>query len=484
MSLNVGKKSPIVVLATINGNDSSITGFIREGDCSCKPIVARRFKGFNTDRYKKSRLSICDIINPMRRILHGLVALMLIITCTPLLGRSATPPADQTEQVRSFTRSIEYNFISWELNAIWVKLTQAALDLPGYMNASQQHDLVVLYLDLLNQTDQLNAKITRIYADPTVSDPARASQVFNLELSLVSARLSQVAPLAETILQTQVESIAAQMGVSVGGETIPPVSYHSTDPPLALIISPRNAIRQTANISLLPDMTAAQQDALEKAVSSKLNVSALVVGIGGIGLYPTMVMNTTDLNWLAETVSHEWTHNFLTWHPLGVSYDNSDILRTLNETVASLSGREMGTALIERFYPERVPLPQPPQPATPQPTAPAAQPTFSFNTEMHTTRVTTDQLLAAGQIDQAEQYMEARRQFLWDHGYQIRKLNQAYFAFYGAYNDVGGGAAGQAGNDPVGPAVAALRAKNPTLGSFLNQVAWMTSLTELVQAAK
>jgi len=52
VSLNVGKKSPIVVLATINGNDSSITGFIREGDCSCKPIVARRLAGFNTDRYK------------------------------------------------------------------------------------------------------------------------------------------------------------------------------------------------------------------------------------------------------------------------------------------------------------------------------------------------------------------------------------------------------------------------------------------------
>jgi hypothetical protein len=417
----------------------------------------------------------------MRRILRGFFVLLFMLTTTPLLGGSSTPPADQAEQIRAFTRNIEYDFISWELNAIWIKITQAALDLPGYMNQTQQHDLMVLYLDLLNQTDQLNAKITQIYADPSVSDPANASKGYNLELTLASARLSQVAPMAETILQSQVESIAAQMGVATGGETIPPVSYHSTDPPLALVISPRNVIRQTDNISLLPDMTAAQQDALERAVSSKLNVSALVVGIGGIGLYPTMVMNSTDLNWLAETVSHEWTHNFLTWHPLGVSYDNSEILRTMNETVASLSGREMGAALIARYYPERVPLPAP---ETPQPQTPTAKPTFNFNAEMHATRVTADQMLAAGQIDLAEQYMETRRLFFWDHGYQIRKLNQAYFAFYGAYNDVGGGATGQAGDDPVGPAVAALRAKSPSLGAFLNRVAWITSLPQLEQAAK
>jgi hypothetical protein len=417
----------------------------------------------------------------MRRILKWLSTLILIIACTPLIGPSSLPPADPMEQIRAFTRNIEFNFVSWELNAIWVKITQAALDLPGYLDQTQQHDLVVLYLDLLSQTDQLNAKITQIYSDPSVSDPATASKNYRLELSLVSARLSTVAPLAETILQSQVDSIAAKMGVAIGGQTIPPVSYHSTDPPLALVISPRNVIRQDANISLLPDMTVDQQDALEKAVSSKLNVSALVVGIGGIGLYPTMVMNTTDLNWLAETVSHEWTHNFLTWHPLGASYDNSDILRTMNETVASLSGREIGAAVIARYYPERVP---PPQPETTPPSTPASPPTFNFTSEMHTTRVTTDQLLAAGKIDQAEQYMEMRRQFFWDHGYQIRKLNQAYFAFYGAYNDVEGGATGQAGNDPVGPAVAALRAKSASLGDFLNRVAWITSLTQLQQAAK
>ena len=81
-------------------------------------------------------------------------------------------------------------------------------------------------------------------------------------------------------------------------------------------------------------------------------------------------------------------------------------------------------------------------------------PVFDFRAEMHQTRVTADRLLAEGKIDQAETYMELRRRFLWDNGYHIRKLNQAYFAFYGAYADQPGGAAGE---DPVGAAVRLLR---------------------------
>jgi hypothetical protein len=98
---------------------------------------------------------------------------------------------------------------------------------------------------------------------------------------------------------------------------------------------------------------------------------------------------------------------------------------------------------------------------------------------MHTTRVTVDAMLAAGKIEEAEAYMEARREIFWQNGYTIRKLNQAYFAFYGAYADVPGGAAGE---DPVGPAVRALREQSDSLADFVNRISWMTSFEEL-QAA-
>jgi hypothetical protein len=73
--------------------------------------------------------------------------------------------------------------------------------------------------------------------------------------------------------------------------------------------------------------------------------------------------------------------------------------------------------------------------------------------------------------------MEARRRFLWEHGYQIRKLNQAYFAFYGAYADSPGG--GAAGQDPVGPAVQELRRRSSSLADFISRIAWVTSFERL-----
>jgi hypothetical protein len=69
--------------------------------------------------------------------------------------------------------------------------------------------------------------------------------------------------------------------------------------------------------------------------------------------------------------------------------------------------------------------------------------------------------------------------FLWEHGYHIRKLNQAYFAFYGAYADQPGGEAGQ---DPVGAAVRLLREKSTSLAGFINRMAWMWNFEQLKKA--
>ncbi len=97
---------------------------------------------------------------------------------------------------------------------------------------------------------------------------------------------------------------------------------------------------------------------------------------------------------------------------------------------------------------------------------------------MRVTRVQVDALLAQGRIDEAEAYMEQRRHVFLDHGYQIRKINQAYFAFYGAYADQ----PGAGGQDPVGPAVTALRARSSSLKAFVDRIAWMTSFEQLQRA--
>ena len=406
---------------------------------------------------------------------------IIIILSTVMLGASVVSPSDPLERTRAFTRAIEFDYVSWTLNSLGIKLGEIALGTANYLPLEEQSSAVITTLDLIREINQVETQLNDIYADPNISDPDTASLELRNKLDDLKKRREQLEPLAEAILQDQVNEIAAQAGLDIGGQALPPVLYHTTPPPDALIISPREVIRQDQNISISPEISVDEKEALENKVDKALNVSSLVVGIGGIGLYPTMVMETTDINLLANVVAHEWVHNYLTIHPLGFSYMNSPELRTMNETVASIAGNELGKALIAKYYPAY--LPPEPQAAEPaneseQPTPPSP-PVFDFNKEMNLTRVTTDRLLAEGKIDQAESYMEMRRRFLWDHGYHIRKLNQAYFAFYGAYADQPGGAAGE---DPVGAAVRSLRDKSPTLKDFVNRIAWMWNYEQLVKA--
>jgi hypothetical protein len=289
--------------------------------------------------------------------------------------------------------------------------------------------------------------------------------------------------LSETIVQNQLSTTLAELGLTAGGQPIPPVLYHITPLPMVLIVSPRDVIRQDASISLLADLSPEKMYELESKVEKTLNVSALVEPVGGVGIYPTMIVRTSSLPFLIEVIGHEWTHNYLTLRPLGMSYFTSGEMRNVNETVASLAGKEIAREVMKRYYPEYLPKEEPVQtPVTTTPSQPPQPPQFDFRKEMHETRVVVDTLLELGKIEDAEKYMEIRRLYFWENGYHLRRLNQAYFAFHGAYADEpGGGAAGEA--DPVGPAVIALRAKSPSLADFLNRISGITSLEELLRIA-
>lgn len=397
-----------------------------------------------------------------------------------LLGSSSLPLGDHIERVRTYTRHIEFNYVAWTLNAIGSKLNQIALGTGDYLSTEMRREVMMDYLGLVVDIHQGEAQLNNIYTDPNVADPEEKSAQLREELDDLYALRKQLGPLAEAVFQSQLTRILGDMSLSLGGQPLPPILYHSSPVPLALIVSPREVIRQDADISLIPSLTVDQWAALEAEVDSSLNVSSLVVRIGGIGVYPTMVMQSSDLNWLAEVVAHEWVHNLLTLRPLGINYMTSPELRTMNETAASMAGKEIGRALIEVYYPDFLPPPPRETPPVPPSSGETPEPTqFDFRAEMHTTRVTADQLLAEGKVEQTEVYMEERRVFFWENGYQIRKLNQAYFAFHGAYADQPGGAAGE---DPVGAAVRALRAQSSSLAAFLKRISWMTSFEQLESA--
>jgi hypothetical protein len=412
------------------------------------------------------------------------LALALIILIL-LLQRTVLPPGDATERVRLYTRNIEFDYITWTLNAFQVKFTQSALGLNRYLTDEQASVIVVDFIDLTQRIQTAESDLRTIYADPAIEDPEAAAVDIEAALAADIARMADLGPLAESIVQDQVVSVLRSLGISTGGQALPPVLYHVTPVPMALVVSPRDAMVQQNNISIQPEMTLEEQVALEDAVAAGADVSTLVVPIGGIGIYPTMVTRTASINWLMEVVSHEWAHNFFSLRPLGFLYLSSPELRTMNETAAGLIGKEVGRLLIERYYPEFAPPPPEPEPPPPDPdeTQPAPEPepepepeAFDFRAEMRETYLNAERLLSEGEIEGAEQYMELRRLFLWDNGFRFRKLNQAYFAFYGAYPDSTGGAAVA---DPVGEAVRALWERTGSVRSFMQTIAWMDSFADL-----
>lgn len=406
----------------------------------------------------------------MRRI-FPLLFLLLLAQCVT----GAVPHGPGLEAgAHAFTWDEEFDYLSWMLDATFLKLGQAAVGAERYLDEQAQSELVREYMALVREVQNGEWQLSVLHAAPA-SSTAQIDEL-NARLDGLYARRAQLAPLAENILQIQIASVFADEGFSTVGQSLPPLLFHSTPLPWALIASPRDQIAQAANISLRTELTLEEHIALEDEVERGLNLSTLVVPVGGIGVYPTMVAQSSDLNWLSEVISHEWTHNYLTIRPLGALYFQNQSLTTMNETTANIVGKEIGAKVITRFYPELVLYPAEAEAASAGNGEAAPAPVFDFRTEMHATRVHVDELLAQGKVEEAEDYMEARRLVFWENGYALRKLNQAYFAFYGSYADSPVGAAGE---DPVGAAVRELRARSTTLIEFVNRMAWLMSFEDL-----
>ena len=417
----------------------------------------------------------------LERIFYTTLLIMLFLSLSFSNARVDT----LAERVHILAIDSGFDFISWTLDAIHVKLSQSAIGAPHYFSAFDQHQAVVQYLELVHVIEFTQNQINILYADPNIKDPAQASIEVRQQLAEFTTQYNSLAPYAEAVLEQQVTQILSENNLTVGGQPIPWVSYHISPLPLDLIISSRSKIEQQTSYQLRADLTIEEQTNLESAADRELGVSSLVVPIGGLATYPTMIMRTTALDWISSTISHEWTHLYLAQRPLGMNYERSGELRTMNETTADIVGGEIGGTVLRRYYPELVAETLPTLQLVSHlnikisPLEQADDTPFDYRAAMHETRVSADALLAAGKIDEAEAYMEARRKIFWDHGYTIRKLNQAFFAFYGAYADVPGGPAGE---DPVGPAVRALRQQSPSLIAFLERISQMSTFAELQQA--
>jgi len=406
---------------------------------------------------------------------------IIIIGVLPVRG-SEVDPSQQLEQIRSYSRPYEFDYVSWVVSALGQKITQSSLKVYRYIPAGEERQIVLDYLNLRNQINQSQDILISVLSDPQLENRDQAAAEIKEELDEMRSRREDAAPFVEQIIQGQMNHALVNLGMSAGGQLVPPVLYRSEPDSYALIVSPRDEIQQAANLMLIRNLTLDEIIHLEETIEGELNLSALVVGIGGVGLYPSMVIETGNLDWLIHVIGHEWTHNFLTIRPLGANYFTSPELTTINETIADLSADEIQRETFLLYYPEFLPAESvaeeseetpPPDPPDPIP----EEDVFDFRAEMHITRLEVDRLLVEGEINKAEAYMENRRLFFRENGYLIRKLNQAYFAFHGSYAAAPGGAADAEGVD-LGSQLRELKAIASSYAAFMHEVAWKWRLDQ------
>ncbi len=122
---------------------------------------------------------------------------ILVALSVMLLGSSAVLPSDQTEQVRAYTRDIEFDYVAWTLNALGVKAGQLALGTVSYLPEEKRQQIFLDYLDLINQIQQGESDLYGIYANPDTTNPQADSADLRAHLQDLYDRRDQLSPVVE-----------------------------------------------------------------------------------------------------------------------------------------------------------------------------------------------------------------------------------------------------------------------------------------------
>ena len=287
-------------------------------------------------------------------------------------------------------------------------------------------------------------------------------------LDELKATRERLRPEAEETLEAEISAVLHELGFGLPlGLIWPPVDVRLDSTPTLLVTSPRHEIRLLGTVGLETGLRAFERDQLEREIEEEHGVSALVINLGGIGTYPALVKDHNTLRTVVRTAVHEWLHNHWFFRPLGWNYLATPDMTTLNETAADLAGREIGDMVFERMggdLSESSSRYQTGEAANPQVTA-----------FMRETRLRTEELLAEGRVEDAEQYMRERRWRLRLGGYGIRKLNQAFFAFFSQYAESAGSVS------PIGGEVRELRELLPDVGAFARTISGVSSYAEFLE---
>lgn len=391
-----------------------------------------------------------------------------------LLIPSGRPPSTLGWRLATLTRQTSFDLWSWEVRTLSARIDQSLR--PPLAGAGPS--AVRRYARLSVEENQARARRDGLWAREDVTGAAPGLARAQGRLDALDARLARLRPEVEAVLSAEVDAELRRRGLAPGLDWTPlsrfpfflpdpvPGVYFQLGPlPDLLAVAPRDRIELIGSVLVQPNLAPAQIDALENG-ADRLGVSSVVVGIGGLAAYPSMVPDDGSVKDLVITVSHEWTHHYLALRPLGMAYFNSYQMREINETVADMVGHEVGRAVYQRYYassePKAIGLAAAPPPSRP------AEP--DFWTLMRRVRVRVEAYLARHDVAGADAYMARARRDLARRGYYVRRLNTAYLAFFGSYAQTA---------NPFEPKLRALRARTGSLKRFLEVVSQVRSPADL-----
>ena len=356
----------------------------------------------------------------------------------------------------------KYSLLRWELAHFSDKWVEKFQDILPWNSEPSREERIALAQDFFELGGQIRDLEKRLAAEG--DDGGLADEIADLR-----ERRREIQPRVEETLESEISSVLVEEGFSSRiGVIFPPVDTVYARSPGVLVRSPRDQIVQTSTTLLKPGIDDAERERLEELVFQEEDVSAIIVNTGGVATYPSVVSDSGSLHGALVITAHEWLHHWLFFQPLGQHFwDNAD-MTTINETVATIGGEIIGDRALEAMTGEVIHR----EPASEGPVDPDR---FDFTAAMRETRTQAEALLAEGKIEEAESYMEERREYLDENGYFIRKLNQAFFAFHGSY------ATGPASVSPIGGQLDEVHAGTDTIGEFLKTVAEFDRTEDLAE---
>ena len=400
------------------------------------------------------------------------LAVMAVLLSFCLLSTGCTATRDFNKRLGQIARPYNFSIARWEASAIAAGVRGAV----GHRSEATGDETgkVQEYFDAVARIKSLTGEIEAIKAGSKAGELAALEE----ELGELRQQKNSLIDLVETVITGQIKKTLFQQGIYHPADkyvkakiNFPPINFKLEKPPHLLVVSPRNKIESMREIVLRQEMKVEEMEQIEAEVD-ELGVSSIVVELGGFGgTYPAFVTSEASLRFTVSAAAEEWLHQYLFFKPLGFRYalDVLGVKRDyevaiLGETVASMVSKEIASMVVESYYPDL---------KDDGGKALGEKSGLDFDREMREIRKTMDEYLDRGEIEQAEKFMAERREYLASKGYNIRKLNQAYFAFHGAYAD------SPTSIDPIGDELKQLRSQSASLKEFLDTASSITSREEL-----